>query len=274
MARAEAEETWIETAVNQFRSMHLQFLGVSRLVRRTALAALLCLVPMFEAVGAEKVIGESGPHRTSLIELFTSEGCSSCPAAEAWLSQLRSQPGLWRDFVPVAFHVDYWDKRGWKDRFAQPFFTARQRAYAARWKRGAVYTPAFAINGIESKSPSLPRSSGAAGVLKIKRADDGQIVVTFSPADGSPEKWEAHVSFLGSGIDSKIGAGENSGRKLRHDFVVLDYERRGMEGGNGSLKATFSRPSKATGQGTRPAVAAWITAHGQMTPVQAAGGWL
>ena len=61
---------------------------------------------------------ESGPQRTHLLELFTSEGCSSCPPAEAWLSKLKADPRLWKDFVPLAFHVDYWDHLGWRDPFA------------------------------------------------------------------------------------------------------------------------------------------------------------
>src|ERR1043166_1377606 len=72
---------------------------------------------------------QSSEQRTPLIELYTSEGCSSCPPAEAWLSKLKTEAGLWKDFVPVAFHVDYWDHLGWRDRFASAVFTERQRAY-------------------------------------------------------------------------------------------------------------------------------------------------
>src|SRR6266581_5068954 len=74
---------------------------------------------------------ESGEARTMLVELFTSEGCSSCPPADAWISQLKESPDLWKKIVPVAFHVDYWNNLGWRDRFAKPEFTARQRRYVA-----------------------------------------------------------------------------------------------------------------------------------------------
>ena len=84
-----------------------------------------------------------------LVELFTSEGCSSCPPADAWISQLKESPDLWKKIVPVAFHVDYWNNLGWRDRFAKPEFTARQRRYVAAWGGDSVYTPGFVVNGKE-----------------------------------------------------------------------------------------------------------------------------
>src|SRR5712692_2905929 len=81
--------------------------------------------------GSEPITFESGATQTTLLELFTSEGCSSCPAAEKWLSQFKTNSDLWKRIVPVAFHVDYWDNLGWPDRFAKAEFTDRQRRYAA-----------------------------------------------------------------------------------------------------------------------------------------------
>src|SRR3954454_1449306 len=104
--------------------------------------ALLCLmlVPVVVlplSASAEEIVFESKPARTHLIELFTSEGCSSCPPAEAWLSKLKTEPQLWRDFVPVAFHVDYWGHLGWRDPFASKIWTARQYEYSSCWKSGS-----------------------------------------------------------------------------------------------------------------------------------------
>src|SRR6202011_564843 len=75
----------------------------------------ILLVMLCAAVNAQATarVFESGPQRTHLLELFTSEGCSSCPPPEAWLSKLKAEPRLWKDFVPIAFHVDYWDRLGW-----------------------------------------------------------------------------------------------------------------------------------------------------------------
>src|SRR6187401_409142 len=91
----------------------------------------------------------SGSTRASLLELYTSEGCSSCPPAEAWLSSLAASDQLWKDVVPVAFHVDYWDYLGWVDVFAKPEYSERQRDYSVAWKADRVYTPGFVLNGRE-----------------------------------------------------------------------------------------------------------------------------
>jgi len=77
---------------------------------------------------------ESGEKRVAFVELFTSEGCSSCPPAERTFSKLTTHPSLWKTFVPVAFHVNYWDNLGWKDRLASVEFTQRQHTYASAWR--------------------------------------------------------------------------------------------------------------------------------------------
>ncbi len=110
---------------------------------------------------AADVALESGPMKTHLLELFTSEGCSSCPPAEAWLSKLKDDAGLWRDFVPLAFHVDYWDRPGWRDPFASKVWTARQYEYSARWKSSNVYTPGFVLDGREWRN-NAPHSNRSA----------------------------------------------------------------------------------------------------------------
>ena len=92
------------------------------------------------AFGREIVL-ESKPTRTHLLELFTSQGCSSCVPAEAWFSSLKNNPRLWQDFVPIAFHVDYWDHLGWRDLFASKVWTERQADYSARWKSESVIRP-------------------------------------------------------------------------------------------------------------------------------------
>src|SRR6478609_8524746 len=107
---------------------------------------LLCILLGGPLAAAARHL-ESGTTQTTLLELYSSEGCSSCPPAEAWMASLRDAPGLWRDFVPVVFHVAYWDRLGWRDRFASEQFTQRQYAYAARWRSDSVYTPEFVANG-------------------------------------------------------------------------------------------------------------------------------
>src|SRR5437763_11956930 len=102
--------------------------------------SVVLLTCVFQMVAADPVTFQSGPKKVQLLELFTSEGCSSCPPAEASLSRLVGDSRLWRDFVPVAFHVDYWDRLGWKDPFVSVEWTKRQQRYAENWKRSEEHT--------------------------------------------------------------------------------------------------------------------------------------
>jgi hypothetical protein len=222
------------------------------------------------AANAETILLSSGEQQTTLLELFTSEGCSSCPPAEEWLSKLSAHPGLWKEFVPAAFHVDYWDYLGWKDRFAAPAFTSRQRAYADAWRSRQVYTPGFVADGREwrwSRHGSVPKASGnKPGILQVARADDGKLAVRF-PARG---EWDAHLAWLGNELTVKVDRGENARRTLRHDFVVLALQSAPVTAG----AASFSESKRPAEAGKRLALAAWVTPRGSLTPVQATGGWL
>src|SRR5512146_1099322 len=118
---------------------------------------------------------QSSEKMTSLVELYTSEGCSSCPPAEAWLSRQKNAAGLWKNFVPVAFHVDYWDYLGWRDPWAAAQFSDRQRAHAQQWRSDTVYTPGFVLNGREFRDwgrKEIPSSSDTTiGVLTATSTD-------------------------------------------------------------------------------------------------------
>lgn len=220
---------------------------------------------------------ESGSQQTSLVELYTSEGCSSCPPAEAWFSRLKGEAGLWKQFVPLAFHVDYWDRLGWRDRFSSKQWTERQSRYAALWRSESVYTPAVVVNGREQRgwsSASLSQpNEKRAGVLSATSSDGKTFAVEFRPEHGSGTDWEAHLALLGSGISTKIRAGENSGRNLAHDFVVLDLQTAELKSDVSAGRARLTS-NESVESGARKAVALWITARGQLLPVQATGGWL
>lgn len=125
---------------------------------------------------AMPAVFQSSEPQTTLLELYTSESCSSCPPAEAWLSKLKNEPGLWNKFVPVAFHVDYWNNLGWRDRLSDPQFTQRQQSYARLWSADGVYTPEFVLNGKEWHNwvglRSAPGAGGVkAGVLSASSVD-------------------------------------------------------------------------------------------------------
>ncbi len=218
---------------------------------------------------------ESGPARTSLLELFTSEGCSSCPPAEARFSGLKENPGLWKQFVPVAYHVDYWDHLGWRDRYSSPEYTERQSSYAALWHSESVYTPAFVLNGKEMRGglDSLSSPAESVGKLSATSKDGMTWLVEFHPTEKETGKWEAHIALLGTGISSRIGAGENGGRNLQHDFVVLKQKDAPMKTEAGHATASLTIPA-ASESAPQKAVAIWVTRRGQLPPLQATGGWL
>ena len=230
---------------------------------------------------------QSGPQQVSLIELYTSEGCSSCPPADRWLSELQGAKALWSSVVPVAFHVSYWDRLGWPDRFAQRQFDTRQRKLAARADAG-VYTPGMFRNGAEFRawrrtSPTAldnafnlqTRFDGNPGVLELTSTDvAGEWQLHFTPAANPaalPER--AYVALLGNNLSNEIRRGENAGRTLEHNFVVLSLAEsplsKGSEGSN-DYSASFRLPRVATGT---PAIAAWV-ADAQQRPIQAVGGAL
>ncbi|HTQ30144.1 MAG TPA: DUF1223 domain-containing protein [Opitutaceae bacterium] len=228
------------------------------------------------AARAEPLRFASGPHQTALIELYTSEGCSSCPPAERWFAGLRDDPGLWHDFVPVAFHVNYWDNLGWTDRFASGQFTERQYALAAAWGNGSVYTPCFVHNGAEwHPSDRTPAEDKTTGVLAVTfDPASGACRVEFSPPEKTSADYDAHVALLGGGLVSEVTAGENEGETLRHEFVALTLTDAPMKTDGASAIAEMKLPESKTGGADRRAVAVWVTRHGEIAPLQATGGWV
>jgi hypothetical protein len=217
---------------------------------------------------AEPAHFASGETQTSLIELFTSEGCSSCPPAERWLATLHDTPGLWSDFVPVAFHVDYWNRLGWPDRFSTREFTQREYDYAAAWASSSVYTPCLVRDGAEwGGSRSLAPSGAAAGKLTVSY-DGTTLRAGFSPAVArADDAFEIHAAILGGGITSRVTAGENSGETLHHEFIALALV-------HAPLGRDLTLPVPIVSGVTRHALAVWVTRRGELTPLQATGGWL
>jgi hypothetical protein len=235
-------------------------------------ALLLAFVLGAGSARSGEIVFESKPVRTHLLELFTSEGCSSCPPAEAWLSKLKDEPRLWQDFVPVAFHVDYWDHLGWHDPFASDKWTERQAVYTAHWKTEKVYTPAFVLDGYDWRNTAVPPpSTETSGVLKVTIKGD-RLTASFKPASGTGQRYEIHVARLGFALTTNVTAGENNGRQLVHDFVVLGLIHEGMKSGTKELPLPADSSKQVAG--SRNAIAAWVTQAGQLEPIQAVGGWL
>ncbi len=226
---------------------------------------------------AEPVVLESGDRPAILVELFTSEGCSSCPPADEWLSRLKTNPALWGTYVPISLHVDYWNRLGWMDRFSSPEFTARQRRYAATGSGDSVYTPEVVLNGREwrgffSGQPLPDGAAGAVGRLKITLRERGRGEVTFTPTGKAARPTKVELALLAMNLESDVKRGENSGRKLRHDFVVLQIVTAKLTGDGAQYTASLIWNPSPLAEAT--ALAAWVSNGDGQPPIQAVGGWL
>ena len=160
-----------------------------------------------------------------VVELFTSQGCSSCPQADEILNDLGADAGV----LPLAFHVDYWDGLGWPDPFSSSAWSARQRKYAATLGGGS-YTPEAVVNGatgmVGSRGDSLKKAIADAKksplarlVVSATAKGDAVLVKTDAAGDGA-----LFVAIVENGLVTQIGRGENGGLKLRNDYVVRALE--------------------------------------------------
>ncbi len=241
---------------------------------RIALSLILTTLAV-SAVRAEPAhTFSSGIEQTELIELYTSEGCSSCPPADRWFSQLGQAPGLWSDFVPVAFHVTYWNYLGWEDRFSQAKFDQRQRD-RANTAGAVVYTPGVFLSGDEYRRWRIFRKAPkantdvAAGRLTIQ-VTGSKVEATFSGRE-SNRPLNLVLALLASNQQTDVQAGENRGRTLAHDFVVTALEQHPLQRGDEAWVGTFSLPQNVKFDPN--ALAAWVS-DADGVPLQATGGWL
>ena len=237
----------------------------------------VCLLYTAMAVRAEVII-VSPDTQVSLLELYPSEGCSSCPPADRWFSELKSHPGLWNRLVPVAFHVDYWNYIGWRDRFSSPEYSARQRRYARSKNLKTVYTPGFLMNGEEWRSffglRKLSVDSGKkAGKLGLK-IKDMDLTAEFNPPEPvSDKKFILNIAVLGFDIKTDVKAGENSNKELKHDFAVLGFKSIPLYKELSTYVVMTELPDIVE-TAPRMAISAWVNKEDDMTPLQAVGGWL
>lgn len=196
------------------------------------LMGMVLVVP----VHAAQCVSESGPGTAALVELYTSEGCSSCPPAERWLGTLSNRyPGT--AVVPLALHVDYWDYIGWKDPYAKREFSLRQRKLSQLQRLALVYTPQVVLQGRDfrrwgtrafDEAVERINSQPAKARLKLSlvRADAQGLEVEASaellkPASDSDAA--LYLAAYRSRLESRVTAGENRGRILTHDHVVLEW---------------------------------------------------
>lgn len=189
-----------------------------------------------------------------LVELFTSEGCSCCPPADAVLARLaNSTPLPHVDIVTIAEHVTYWDRYGWRDRFADPRFDERLRRYAQRLGDGP-YTPQVVVGGRESVIGS--RYLAILGAInRAERATTCEVGLSVEPDDSDPDTRTVHieierlagvagvdplVAVTEDGLASRVEAGENAGRQLAHAAVARTLDVAGHCRGGDSMEVTTS----------------------------------
>lgn len=191
---------------------------------RVAVALMVCAGWALAAPApAQACLSRSPDRQVLLVELYTSEGCNSCPPADRWLSTLQGQPQV----LAAAFHVDYWDRLGWTDRFGSAGHTERQAEQARGSGARFSYTPQVLVNGRDWRGwPTLPIVDAPAAVrLTLQRIDAQQVAVQVTPQRGAPARLALWWAALEDGHVSQVRAGENLGVRLRHDHVVRHYGR-------------------------------------------------
>lgn len=179
----------------------------------------------------------TGPHTTALVELYTSEGCDTCPPADQWLSSLFPRGFRPDQVVPLSLHVDYWDYIGWKDPFGKGEFSARQRKLAQMKRPVVVYTPQVVLQGqdfrrwasddfTEQVARINSRTARARIALAIRAVEPKAIQAELSAMlfDAAEQKNAAvYLAAYENRLSSEVKTGENRGRRLDHDFVVREW---------------------------------------------------
>ena len=187
---------------------------------------------------AGQCAAKSGLNTAALVELYTSEGCSSCPPADRWLSGLSAQGYVPERVVPLALHVDYWDYIGWKDRYAKREFSLRQRKLTQLQRLALVYTPQVMLQGRDFRGwgttafeQALARINAqparAEITLELLPTGPGTLSVRVRAAvldTAQADEAGLYLAAYENRLESQVSAGENRGRTLTHDHVVLEWQ--------------------------------------------------
>jgi len=222
-------------------------------MRLLVLAVMLGVAPSPAEAALCSVV--SGPATAALVELYTSEGCSSCPPADRWLATLgRRYSGT--QVVPLALHVDYWDYIGWKDPYARREFSLRQRKLSQLQRLALVYTPQVLLAGADFRAWSGQEFDRAVAAINARPAR-ARIELQFLGATAKTAAVRVQAELKGTDLrgdpalyvaayenrlSSRVAAGENRGRTLDHDHVVLDWQGPLAFDERGRLEATRELP--------------------------------
>lgn len=219
----------------------------------------------------------SGKNRVNLIELYSSEGCSSCPIADEWVNKLTDKKQLFKSFIPLVFHVTYWDFLGWKDSFAKEVYDKRQRYYSTNvWNKNSVYTPQFIINKHEYKqwfkNRAFPKfEDKIVGNLNVKYKND-KIDLFFNSNKINNKKLFINIATLGFDYKIDVLKGENYNKTLEHNFVVLNHVIKNATIKNSTLKQSYKYSYKGE-KNRRKAIVVWLSDK-DYNIIQATGGYL
>lgn len=232
---------------------------------------LFCAIFVFmKAYATDEVQFSSSHKQTTMVELFTSQGCSSCPPAEHWLNTFESSNRLWKEVVPIAFHVDYWDRLGWPDPYANHAYSSRQYRHQQQGHVRSVYTPGILVNGEEwrgwIRGKEFPTGKEDAGILSFT-ANSKTVHVEYSKIS---KDHVLNVALLGVGIKTDVQRGENKNLVLEQEFVALSHNmyaanKEGWE---------IDLPKQASEYAERYALAIWVSSMDDISPLQATGYWI
>ena len=246
--------------------------------RRLPWLAALAALSWTPALAAPACHAASGPLTRPVVELFTSEGCDSCPPADRWFS--KSFADARSGAIALAFHVDYWDRLGWKDRFASAAYTERQHRAADANQASFVYTPQVLLQGRDFAW----RDARALVAVTRAAAEPARAGIEVS-AEAAPGAWHVHavargaaaalpadatltIAYVDNDLNSDVKAGENRGVRLHHDHVVRALVTGGRADGQGAVvtDATLASPAEA---GRDPSVVALVQRAGDGAVLQA-----
>jgi hypothetical protein len=204
-----------------------------KIVRACLVTMTLATVTLAGSVSAGELTATSHAFKTPIVELYTSEGCSSCPRADEWISKLGEALDNNFHAVPLAFHVDYWNRLGWVDPFSDPDFTKRQKELAILNRQRSMYTPEFLVSAKETRG-----TSAVVGAIQEANAELADVIITVGLMSDDQQTMDAelvinnqansadlYLAVYESGIVREIKAGENRGRTLHYDFVVRHWQK-------------------------------------------------
>lgn len=231
-------------------------------------------------LNAEIIELKSGDTKKELIELYTSESCSSCPPAERWINQLKDQEGLWKTYIPTEFHVDYWNHLHWVDKYSKKSFSQRQRNYHRKLQAG-VYTPQVIQSGENQRqwyrknlSDKVKKQTAEGLITSSVNLDTGKVEIEFELKNKNSNELSCHIALMAGEIKTKVKRGENSGRNLSHEFVVIEFSEDHLVKNKSKHQCRLDIDLVEYNKHKSRSVAVWVSETNSGRVIQSAGAWV